>query len=153
MIFPRHKVVVRVAGAIIRDEKILMVAHKKNRRVYWLLPGGGVMYGESLEEALKREMTEELSVGVDVGKPALICDSIEPHGKRHILNITFFCEHTSGEFRLGQDRRVIDFRFIGADELKELTVYPPMNSSLLAMLEKRDELEYLGKIWLEPEKS
>ena len=42
---------VRVAGIVIEDNKLLLIAHKKNNSVYWLLPGGGVNYGESLEEA------------------------------------------------------------------------------------------------------
>ncbi|MBN1532509.1 MAG: NUDIX hydrolase [Spirochaetes bacterium] len=151
MIFPRHKVVVRVAAIIVQNGRLLMVAHKKDRKVYWLLPGGGVMYGESLEEALKREILEELNVSVSVKGPALICDSIEPKGKRHILNISFFCDHREGDYRLGDDRRLHDFRFFDRDEIPSLTVYPPINSSLLSLLEGRQEMTYLGKIWLSTE--
>ena len=46
---------IRVGSIIIKDEKILLIAHKKNNHIYWLIPGGGVNFGETLEDALKRE--------------------------------------------------------------------------------------------------
>jgi 8-oxo-dGTP pyrophosphatase MutT (NUDIX family) len=36
---------VRVAGILINHEGVLLIAHKKDEDVYWLLPGGGVDYG------------------------------------------------------------------------------------------------------------
>jgi ADP-ribose pyrophosphatase YjhB (NUDIX family) len=42
---------VRVGGILITNDGILLIAHKKDNNVYWLLPGGGVDYGESLSEA------------------------------------------------------------------------------------------------------
>ena len=42
---------VRVAGIIVEDARVLLIAHKKNDKVYWLLPGGGVDFGESLPDA------------------------------------------------------------------------------------------------------
>lgn len=38
----------------------------KENETYWVFPGGGVEEGESLEEALKREMMEELSVEIEI---------------------------------------------------------------------------------------
>ncbi|MFA6239725.1 MAG: NUDIX domain-containing protein, partial [Candidatus Hydrogenedentales bacterium] len=57
---------VRVAAIIVEDGKLLMVRHVKGQESYWLLPGGGVDYGESLVEALERELVEEASVGIRV---------------------------------------------------------------------------------------
>ena len=39
--------------------------HEKSGREYWLLPGGGVNSGESLVEALRRELEEEVAIGDD----------------------------------------------------------------------------------------
>lgn len=143
----RKKVRVRVSGIILRDDALLLIAHKKNNEVYWLLPGGGVRYGESLTEALNREFHEELGIGVSVGKPALMCDSIDPSGKRHILNIAFRCDHRDGEFRVGKERRLHDYGFFRKEELAAMRIYPPINITLAAVVEKRDHDFYLGSLW------
>jgi 8-oxo-dGTP diphosphatase len=60
----------RVVGIIIKDEKILLMRRVKNDREYYVFPGGGVEEGESLEEALRREMHEEL--GIRIRNPRLL---------------------------------------------------------------------------------
>ena len=45
---------VRVAGILIEDDKILLIEHLKKDKRYWLVPGGGVDWGESTAEALIR---------------------------------------------------------------------------------------------------
>jgi 8-oxo-dGTP diphosphatase len=59
----------RVAAVILRDEKVLMVRERALTATgrhdgveYWTLPGGGVEPGESLEEALRREVAEEVGL-------------------------------------------------------------------------------------------
>ena len=49
---------VRVAGVLEEDGKLLLIKKKKNERSNLRLPGGGVDWGESLEEAVKREFLE-----------------------------------------------------------------------------------------------
>lgn len=49
---------VRVTGILIEDEKVLLVKQKVANR-NWSLPGGRVENGETLEEAMIREMREE----------------------------------------------------------------------------------------------
>jgi len=125
---------IRVASVIIRDSRVLLVAHRKNDHVYWLLPGGGVAYGETLPAALERELREELGADIEVGDAVFFCDSIEPRKKRHILHIFFSCALKDGELRLGSEKRLYDYRFFTADELEGLTVFPRVNEELTTML-------------------
>lgn len=49
-----------VKAIIVRDHKLLLVHEIGD--AWWNLPGGGVEHGETLEEALTRELAEELGV-------------------------------------------------------------------------------------------
>jgi ADP-ribose pyrophosphatase YjhB (NUDIX family) len=58
----------RAVGIIIKDRKILLMRRLKNGQEYYVFPGGGVEENESLEETLKREMKEELSIDIENSK-------------------------------------------------------------------------------------
>lgn len=59
-----------VAGFIEKDGKVLVVKRPtdKKRGGFWEFPGGKVEAGESLQEALRRELKEELGIEVRVGE-------------------------------------------------------------------------------------
>ncbi|MGV7930374.1 MAG: NUDIX domain-containing protein [Spirochaetota bacterium] len=141
---------VRVAGVLVEDGRLLLIAHKKKKDVYWLLPGGGVDYGESLAGALKRELREELSIEVEVHDIAFICDSIGPGLERHIVNICFFCSREAGDLSLGKEKRLHDFNFFDAAGLDDITIFPPMRDELKGVLGGADGGRiYIGKRWME----
>src|SRR6185436_10105553 len=54
---------IRVSAALRWQDRLLLCRHEKPGKEYWLLPGGGVKSGESLADALRRELLEE--VGID----------------------------------------------------------------------------------------
>jgi 8-oxo-dGTP diphosphatase len=139
---------IRVAGLLIEDGKILFIAHKKENTIYWLLPGGGVNPGESLEEALKRELKEELDIYIKVNDVALICDSIAPDESKHIVNICFFCTYNSGAYFLNNEQRLYDFDFFSADEFCNLQILPPIKDELKRILFGFKNTIYHGKKWV-----
>ncbi len=59
---------VRLAGCVFQNEegRILLIHRNVPGRVQWELPGGKVENGETIEEAAKREMKEELGVAVTI---------------------------------------------------------------------------------------
>ncbi|HBT03942.1 MAG TPA: 8-oxo-dGTP diphosphatase MutT [Thermodesulfobacterium commune] len=59
-----------VAGFIEKHGKVLVVKRPtdKKRGGFWEFPGGKVEAGESLQEALRRELKEELGIEVRVGE-------------------------------------------------------------------------------------
>lgn len=142
------KIRIRVAGLVFEENKVLMVAHKKKDEIYWLLPGGGVEYQESLDEALKREFLEELGLDVTVGDIALIADSIEPNGKRHIVNIVFWCNLKNQSIRLGNEKILYDFSFKHVSELADIVMYPPLNEYIIQLLQNKNERIYKGSLWI-----
>ena len=54
----------RASAVIVKGEQILFLRRVKPEREYFIFPGGGVEKGESIEEALLREVKEELSLEV-----------------------------------------------------------------------------------------
>jgi len=140
---------VRVAGILITADGLLLIAHKKNDDVYWLLPGGGVDYGESLSEALVREFVEELNIDITVSDLAFISDSIDPSGDRHVVNICFLCKHEGGEYILGNEGRLHDFSFFQKKEIPHINIFPPINNELVSIMNNGVSGKYIGKLWKE----
>ncbi|GAB18950.1 putative NTP pyrophosphohydrolase [Gordonia effusa NBRC 100432] len=71
-----------VAAAIVRDQKLLLAQRSYPDDVagLWELPGGKVEDGEAVSVALEREIAEELSVrigiGRGVGEPVVLRDNL-----------------------------------------------------------------------------
>ncbi|HFJ9272668.1 MULTISPECIES: NUDIX domain-containing protein [Bacillus cereus group] len=91
---------VRVTGILIEDEKVLLVKQKVANRD-WSLPGGRVENGETLEEAMIREMREETGLEVKIKKLLYVCD--KPDASPSLLHITFLLERIEGEITLSSN--------------------------------------------------
>ena len=63
----------RVCAVITNDNKIL--AMKNDKTPYYFLPGGRVELHESAEDAIVREIKEELCVDAEIVKPLWLCQS------------------------------------------------------------------------------
>ncbi|WP_209972405.1 NUDIX hydrolase [Paenibacillus eucommiae] len=89
---------VRVTGVLIEDGSILLVKQKVSSDRNWSLPGGKVEVGESLENALLREMSEETGLEIKIKKLLYVCDL--PEATPSLVHITFLLEKVSGEIRM-----------------------------------------------------
>lgn len=57
---------IRVSVALIRNNSIFLLKSVIDGKEVWFLPGGSVKWGESLEQAIKREIKEELQINVAI---------------------------------------------------------------------------------------
>lgn len=140
---------VRVAFIIQKQDSVLMVCHRKNNKTYWLLPGGGLEFGESVQQCGIREIKEETGLNVKPGKLLFVSESIPPDGHRHVLNLFLSAELIDGELCVGADKVLIDARFIPIKEIPQLTIYPPVKDTLLQYLAHGTvpENAMLGALW------
>ncbi len=143
---------VRVSAILRRDGRVLLCRQEKDGNENWLLPGGGVNLGETLVEALKRELEEELGITEDIPieGPVCVVDSISPPGVRfkHVVNIIFagHLGERSLEALTSRDTAVKGHRLFDPDELIDLRLHPPIQQ-FLERWEPGDPTVYLGALW------
>ena len=101
-----NKVRVRACGIAVHKNSLLLVRHEGlgERGQLWSFPGGGVEFGESLEEALVREFQEETGLEVEVGSQKFVYEYIQP--PLHAIEIYFEVRATGGKIRTGTDPEV-----------------------------------------------
>lgn len=139
---------VRAAGILVDNNKILLIKHKKNNNEYWLLPGGGVDYGETFSEAVKREFFEETNLNVKVKDMVFIMESINPDGGRHIVNVVFIVEKESGDLKIADEAILDELKFIDIEELSNYTVYPNMKQEIIELVkENKTGIKYIENRW------
>jgi len=141
------KVDIRIAACILKDNKILMVRHKKGDEKYWLLPGGRIEYGETMIETLKRELVEETGLEISVGNLMFMSEAIPKDNHRHIVNIFFEAEIIGGEIKLGDEEILDAVEFIDINKIDEIVIYPLIKDELKQYINNGKPLGYLGCRW------
>ena len=110
---------VRATGVLIENNSLLLVKQKLANNKNWSLPGGRVEPGETLEQALIREMKEETGLDVEPIRMLYVCD-VAASGNT-VLHITFLSRRVGGEITLPtnefDENPIHDVRFIPIDEL------------------------------------
>ena len=112
---------IRVVAAVIRSEdKIFATARGYGEfKGGWEFPGGKIESGETPQEALKREIMEELETEISVGE---LIDTIEyDYPEFHLSMDCFWCEILSGNLVL---KEAEDARWLAADELDSVAWLP-----------------------------
>jgi ADP-ribose pyrophosphatase YjhB (NUDIX family) len=143
---------VRVSALLRWGDGILLCRHDKRGRHVWLLPGGGVQSGETLMDALGREIAEEVGiVAPPLEGPIAIVDSIAPGRSlttKHVVHIIFAGEiEGSLEAVTSTDAAVRGHRLYALDELDAIVLHPPIQR-FLQRWQSGDPAAYLGALWI-----
>ena len=114
------KIVNVSAAAIVQDNKVL--ATRRGYGAYkdwWEFPGGKLEDGESPEDALIREILEELNVEISVGKLLRTVEYDYPGF--HLVMHCFLCSISSGVLTLNEHE---DARWLSVSELGSVAWLP-----------------------------
>jgi 8-oxo-dGTP diphosphatase len=94
---------IRVCGICVEDHKILLINHSgmNESNEFWSAPGGGLQFGETIEECLKREFWEETNTIISAGKFLKINEFINP--PLHAIELFYEVKIESGIVKKGYD--------------------------------------------------
>ena len=85
------------AGAVFLSQRGPLA---KNERGTWEFPGGGVEFGERLQDAIKREILEEYDMVIALTALLAVDDHILPDEGQHWVSPTYLAKHISGDHRI-----------------------------------------------------
>jgi 8-oxo-dGTP diphosphatase len=116
--------VVGVGGVVVRDGRVLLIRRGKEP-LYgrWLVPGGTVELGETLEQALVREMREETGLAVEPLELLTVFERIQREGGRvayHFVIVDYLCRCAPGEARAGSD--ALEVAWVAPSEMRAFDV-------------------------------
>ncbi len=96
----------RAAAIIIQDNSVALIERRRAGRQYFLFPGGKVEEGETLEEAVIREVREELGLAVTVGPliAEVTFENTDADRRQQFYFLTSVC---GGEFGTGHGAEML----------------------------------------------
>ncbi len=107
-----------VAAIIKKDNKILCTQRADDGRflsLKWEFPGGKIEANETHQEALKREIQEELKLDIDVLDFVITVDHTYPHFR--LMMHAYLCEMKNDHFTLEEHN---NFKWLLEKDLNEL---------------------------------
>ena len=122
--YPNHPII-GVGGIIFQNDRVLLIKRGREPSLgQWSIPGGVVRTGETLKEAVVREVFEETHLEVEVLALAKVLERIfrDPDSRvaYHYVLVDFLCQCRGGELKSGSDAQ--DARFVPLQDLPSYEV-------------------------------
>ena len=140
----------RVGAIIFYKNKLITTRMQKDKSTYHVLPGGGVEYYETIYEAIKREVKEEINLEIIKLRLVYIRElNIKDKGRG--VEFYFYVEEYNGEPQKGLDPETKEssfegIDFVSLDELNDIIFHPKQLVNVLKEDKEKnfDEVKYLG---------
>ena len=144
-----------VFGLLETDAGILLVSNKRIiggvEQAVWDLPGGGVEAGETLTEALRREMAEETALEVTVHDMLFVAEGERIRGGKRTgvwRSLFFGIECANPAIDISGEPDIIDFRFEPRATLAPLLT-APYHRGFLAWLNSGGTARHVFDRWID----
>ena len=128
---------INVVAAVIQNEegKILIAQRnlKKSQGGLWEFPGGKIEPNETKEEAIIREIKEEMDIDIETKK--FIDQKIFNYPDKDINLITIECKQIKGDIKLNEHE---DFKWVNKNELKNFNFAPADKFIINTILENNN---------------
>lgn len=128
-----------VGGVVLIDGRVVLIRRgKEPLRGRWVIPGGTVELGETLHEALVREMEEETGLVVRPREVVLVFDRIQRDGSAvdyHYVIVDYACDYVSGTPRAGSDAEEV--ALVAPDELEGYDLPPQARDLVLDVFHRQ----------------
>jgi ADP-ribose pyrophosphatase YjhB (NUDIX family) len=116
---------VGVGAVVIQENRVLLIRRGQPPLLgEWSLPGGVLECGETLREAVAREVREETGLLVETGEMLGVYERVirddEGRVRYHYVLIDFLCRPVGGDLKAGSD--AADVRWFTRDELPTLNL-------------------------------
>ena len=132
--YPTHIV---AAGGLVSNSQGQILLLKSPRYGDWEFPGGQVEEGETIPQALKREVLEETGVVVEVKSLVGIYSNLR---KPSIVNLDFICEYISGELKTSTESSEVEW--VGREHALLRVKREVIRKRLKSMLEFSGHITY-----------
>lgn len=139
--YPKRPVV-SVHAIIFQKGKVLLVkrANQPNKG-FWSVPGGVIELGETIEQAVKREVREESNIDIEPSRIVNVLDSIVKDQKGniqfHFTVIYMLARYLGGRAKPSSD--ALKIRWTKRNELEELKMVPRTRDLIKEALKKTDD--------------
>ena len=125
---PKPNRIVPAVSAVVQNGAGEIVLHRRTDNGFWSLPGGGIEVGESVTDAILREVREE--TGLVVAVEGLLGVYSDP---RHVIaysdgevrqqfSICFACKVVSGTLQASDESTAV--RFFTRQAITDLNIHP-----------------------------
>ena len=109
--------------ALIEKEGLYLVTRRSQKNDYmpgkWDLPGGEVKIGETVEQALTREVFEETGLSINIERLIYLYSNIDQVPKRQTFQAVYSCQYVYGEVKIDQKEHD-DFQWCNWDKISSL---------------------------------
>ena len=135
-----QSILVRTRAIVFNEENELLVQHHLGSKPnFYRLPGGGVRFGEKVEDCVVREVREESGLDVTVDRLVWVRDFLNQF-PYHSIEFFFLANVVGGEFNPSPEGENMELSFKSVEELEKVVFHPKVLVAKLKLL--RDDRDW-----------